>query len=85
MKSAGARTLRELFAEGILKVKMAIYHATKFGDKITADRKILNEEGESRLQHRYVVAQDFAAQWLQSYPCQKPNFTRYREKFTEVS
>ena len=34
------------------------------------DHKILNEEGESRNNHRYaVVLQDLATQWIQSYPC----------------
>ena len=41
-----------------------------FGDLITADHKVLNEEGESRHNHRYaVVVQDLATQWIQSYPC----------------
>ena len=44
--------------------------AEKFGDLITADHKVLNEEGESRNSHRYaVVVQDLATQWIQSYPC----------------
>ena len=29
--------------------------AEKFGDLITADHKVLNEEGESRNNHRYTV------------------------------
>ena len=46
--------------------------ATKFGDYDNSSHKILSEEGESRLQHRYaVVVQDLATQWLLSYPCQK--------------
>ena len=71
MRSAGARKLREFTAEGISNTKMAIYHARdRISDIITADRKILNEEGESQLQCRYaVVLQDLASQWLQSYPC----------------
>ena len=40
VKSAGARKLRALFAEG-----MATYHARKIGDTITADNKIISEEG----------------------------------------
>ena len=44
--------------------------AEHFGDLITADHKVLNEESESRNNHRYaVVVQDLATQWLQSYPC----------------
>ena len=43
--------------------------AEHFGDLITADPKILSEEGESRNNHRYaVVVEDLATQWLQSYP-----------------
>ena len=42
----------------------------RFGDMITADQKVLNEEQESRLHHRFVVVvQDLATQWIQSYPC----------------
>ena len=48
----------------------ALPRAQKFGDLITADHKVLNEEGESRDDHRYaVVVQDLAAQSVQSYPC----------------
>ena len=48
----------------------AVPRAEKFGDLITADHKVLNEEGESRNNHRYaVVVQDLATQWIQSYPC----------------
>ena len=37
---------------------------------LVADHKVLNEESESRNNHRYVVVlQDLATQWLQSYPC----------------
>ena len=44
--------------------------AERLGDMITADHKVLNEEQESRLPHRYaVVVQDLATQWIQSYPC----------------
>ena len=31
--------------------------------------KVLNEENESRLHRRYVVVQDSATHWIQSYPC----------------
>ena len=41
--------------------------AEKFGGLITADHKILDEEGESRNNHRYaVVVQDLLTQWFQS-------------------
>ena len=47
----------------------ALPRAGKFGDLITADRKVLNEGCESRDSHRYaVVVQDLATQWIQSYP-----------------
>ena len=45
------------------------HEIVKFGDLITADHKVLNEGCESRNNHRYSVAQqDFATQWIQSYP-----------------
>ena len=44
--------------------------AETFRDMITADHKVLNEEQQSRLHHRYaVVVQDLATQRIQSYPC----------------
>ena len=44
--------------------------AENFGDLITADRKVLSDNCESRNNHRYaVVVQDLATQWIQSYPC----------------
>ena len=47
----------------------AVPRAEKFGDLITADQKVLNEESESRNNHRYaIVVQDLATQWIQSYP-----------------
>ena len=43
--------------------------AENFGDTITADYKVLNENQESILHHKYaVVVQDLATQWIQSYP-----------------
>ena len=46
----------------------------KFGDVITADHKVLNEEGESRNNHQYaVMVQDFATQ------------ERRKKEFTKVS
>ena len=48
----------------------ALHRADKFGDLITADHKVLNEEGGSRNNHRYaVVVQDLATQWIPSFPC----------------
>ena len=48
--------------------------AEKFGDLITADHKVLNEDCESRDNHRYAVVQ-----WIQSYPC-KIKTSQEREK-----
>ena len=60
---------RRRTGEGLLR-------AEKFGDLLTADHKVFNEESESRNNHRYaVVGQDLATQWFQSYPC-KTDFTR---------
>ena len=54
--------------------------AEKFGDLITADHKVLNEEGESRNNHRYaVVVQDLATQRIQSDPC-RTNTSQQTEK-----
>ena len=48
--------------------KSHIHRATKFGDIITADYKILNE-GESRNNQKYaIVVQDLATQWIHSHP-----------------
>ena len=42
----------------------------KIGDIITADHTVLSEGCESRHNHRYfVVVQDLATQWIQSYLC----------------
>ena len=57
--------------------------AENFGDLITANHKVLNEEGESRNTHGYtVVVQDLATQWIQSYPC-KTKTSREKEKSLE--
>ena len=51
--------------------------AEKFGDLITADHKVLNEEGESRNNLRHaVVVQDLATQWIQSYFTRDGEFTK---------
>ena len=48
----------------------AVHRAENFGYLITADHKVLSESCESRNNHRYaIVVQDFASQWIQSYPC----------------
>ena len=44
--------------------------AEHFGDLITADHKVFNEESESRNNHRCaVVVHNLATQWIQSHPC----------------
>ena len=67
----------------------AVPRAEKFGDLITADQKVLNEEGKSRNNHRYaVVVQDLATQWIQSYPCKtktSQETERSLRKFLEPS
>ena len=52
-----------------MEVEMTRYNKLQhFVDTITADHKVLNEENESRLHHRYaVVVQELAAQWIQSF------------------
>ena len=48
----------------------AVPRAEKFGDLITEDHKVLNDNCESRNNHRYaVVVQDLATQRIQAYPC----------------
>ena len=48
----------------------ALLRAEKFGDLISADHKVLNEECESRDNHRCaVVIQDLAIQRIQFNPC----------------
>ena len=64
----------------------AVRRAEKFGDLITANHKVLNEDGESRNNHRYaVVVQDLTTQWLQSYLCKTKLFRRRKRKFLEPS
>ena len=59
--------------------------AEKFGDLITADHKVLIEEGELRNNHRYaVVVQDLVTQRLQSYPCKTKVFSGDGKEFTKV-
>ena len=55
----------------------AVPRAANFGDLITADHKVLSENGESRNNHRYaVVVQDLATQWIQVYPCKTKKLHR---------
>ena len=67
----------------------AVPRAENFGDLITADHKVLNENCESRNNHRYaIVVQDLGTQWIQSYPCKtKTSQETHRslQKFLEPS
>ena len=48
----------------------AVLRAEKYGDSITSDHEVLNEGDDSRNNHRSsFVVQDFATQWIHSYPC----------------
>ena len=63
----------------------ALPRAEKFGDLITADHKVLNEECESRDNHWYaVVVQDLATQWNQSYPCKTKSFQETEKSSMKV-
>ena len=57
-----------------------IPRAEHFGDLITADHQVLNEECESRKSHRYAVVQDCATQWLQACPCKTKTPQETEEK-----
>ena len=58
----------------------------KIGDLITADHKVLNEEGDSRNNHRYaVVVLDIATQWIHSYPCKQQLPMRRRGVYESFS
>ena len=58
----------------------AVPRAEIFGDLITADHKVLNDNCESRNSHRYeVVVQDLATQCIQSYPCKTETYRKHRE------
>ena len=58
----------------------AVPGAVNFGDLITADHKDLNDNCESRNNHRHaVVVQDLATQWIQAYLCRKRLHKKSRE------
>ena len=71
-KDPDARKLRERHAEDILTIGRTEPTLPKdFGDMITADHNVLNDEQESRVHHKYkVFVQDVATQWIHSYPCE---------------
>ena len=58
--------------------------AENFGDLIAGDHKVLGEESESRNNHRYsIIVQDFAIQWILSYPCKTKTSQKNLIKFLE--
>ena len=61
-------------------------HPPMFGDSITEDHKVVNEEGESRNNHRHaVVVQDLATQWIQFNDIRaKQKLLRRRKKFVNI-
>ena len=68
------------------RIGEAVPRAVKFGDLITADHTVLNEEGESRNNHRHaVVVQDLATQRIRSYPCKTKTSQGDGKEFTKVS
>ena len=83
MSSFRETALRSMRQDQIYEISMQkgrnhIHRAGKFGDLIAADHKILNEEGGSINNNKYVmIVQDMATQWIVSYPRKaKKNFTR---------
>ena len=64
----------------------AVPRADIFGDLITADHKVLNEEGESRNNHRYAVrGKRFDHSMDTSLYVKNENFSVDGEEFTKVS
>ena len=56
------------------------HRVEKNDDLITADHKVLNEECESRNNHKYaVIVQDLATQWFLAYPCENKKLHRKRK------
>ena len=72
-KDRNCRSVRGPKLQGLLAEHVRMWSLTlhrKFGDLITADHKVLSDGSESRHSHRYaILVQDFATQWIQSYPC----------------
>ena len=68
------------------RINSGILRATNFGDTLTADQQILNEEEEPRNNHRYaIVVQDFGTQWIQSFSWKTKTSQETNEELTEVS
>ena len=59
--------------------------AKSFGDMITADHKVLNDDQDCRLHHKYaVVVQHLATQWIQSFPCKDRISSRDAKKSQKI-
>ena len=86
MTCANAQESQEPDSNGILKVEKTGHRKRQhFGDTLTADHTVLNEENESRWHHRdAVVVQDLVSQWIQSCPCAKQDCARYDEMFAAI-
>ena len=84
--NANTQKSQELAAEGILKVEKTRYHKQqKLEDTIAAHHKVLNEENESRLHHRYAgggTRFDYSTDTELSV--QKQDCTRYHEKCAAI-
>ena len=58
----------------------------KFDDLMTGDHKVLDEESESRINHRYdVVVQDLPSQCIQSNPCETKTSQETEKSFKSSS
>ena len=63
----------------------AVPRAEKLGDLVTADRNVLNEEDESRNNHRYaVVVQHLATEWTRACPCTAKTSQETQKESNEV-
>ena len=68
------------------RIGEVLLRAEKFGDLITADHKVLNEESESRNNHRYaVVVQDLATQWIQFIGAKQRLYRRRKRVYENSS
>ena len=76
--------LRGFFAGSALA--MPYFEPRKFDYLITADHKVLDEDSESRNNHRYaIVVQYVATQRIQCYPWKTKKFTGDGKESTKVS
>ena len=68
-------------APGRKRIGTAVPRVENFGDLTTTDQKVLNEDGDSRNNHRHgVVVQDLATQWIQSHPCETTRTSQETER-----